>query len=69
MVATKLAKMMQRTFKNFDVNDQKDLDRYKKFLQYGAWGKEGCPFICEDPWLSVPDMIKDKIARHFLKLR
>ena len=68
MVATKLGKMMQRTFKNFDVTDRKDLDRYKTFLQTGAWGTEGCPFICEDPWLSVPDMIKDKIARHYLKI-
>lgn len=53
----------------FNVNEKKDVDVFKKFLKNRAWGKTGCPFILEEPWLSIPDMIKDKLVRHYLKVK
>jgi len=50
----------------FDVNSKKDIALYKTFLQTGAWNS--CPFILEYPFLSVPDMIKDKLIHKFLKM-
>lgn len=55
--------------KQFNVNDQADCSAFAKFLKNGTWGKEGCPFEIEDPWLSIPDMIKDKIARKHLGVK
>lgn len=52
----------------FDVSSKKDLDTFAYFLQNDGWGPEGCPFICEEPWHSIPDMIKDKITRKHLKI-
>ena len=50
----------------FDVNDKKDVAVYKKFLESGAWGIECCPFALEEPYISVPDMIKDKLIHKTL---
>ena len=55
--------------KPFDVNSQTDCSIFAKFLKNGAWGKDGCPFEIEDPWLSIPDMIKDKLARKHLGIK
>ena len=55
--------------KPFDVNNQADCTAFAKFLKTGAWGKDGCPFEIEDPWLSIPDMIKDKLARKHLGIK
>ena len=68
MAAHVLNQMIKRNLKPFDPANKQDLDSYKKFILNNAWGPTGCPFTLEDPWLSVPDMIKDKIARHFLKI-
>jgi hypothetical protein len=53
----------------FDVNDKKHINIYKSFLSTGAWGKTGCPFILEFPYLSVPDMAKDKIIHNYLGVK
>lgn len=52
----------------FDPNNKKHSEIFKKFLQNYAWGSNGCPFILEEPYLSIPDMIKDKLVRHYLKV-
>ena len=52
----------------FSVNSKKDVDMYANFLRTGAWGREGCPFILEYPYLTIPDMIKDKLVHKFLKV-
>ncbi len=52
----------------FDVKNKKDIDMYKNFLQTHSWGHSGCPFTLEYPYLSVPDMIKDKLIHKFLKV-
>ena len=51
-----------RTKRNFDVNNKKDVALYRTFIIEGRWGVEGCPFALEYPYLTVPDMIKDKMV-------
>lgn len=46
----------------FDVNSKDDLKVYKQFLLTNSWGKTGCPFELEWPWLNLPDMISHKIS-------
>lgn len=53
----------------FDVTNKKDVAVYKKFLQTGAWGGECCPFILEEPFLTIPDMIQDKMVHYYLKVK
>jgi hypothetical protein len=50
----------------FNVNDKSDINMYANFLKTGSWGATGCPFALEYPYVSVPDMIKDKLIRKFL---
>lgn len=61
--------ILQEKFKNkriFNPNEQKDIECYKKFLQHSRWEPDGCPFILENPHLSVPHMIQDKIVKNLL---
>ena len=48
--------------RQFDATSNEDLKAYKHFLETRNWGPNGCPFECEWPWLSVPDMIAHKVA-------
>jgi hypothetical protein len=51
----------------FNVNDKKDLASAKYFFSHYSWRNEvSCPFILEYPYLSVPDMIKDKLLNKLL---
>lgn len=52
----------------FSLADKKHVESYRTFLKTGAWGKTGCPFVLEFPYLTVPDMIKDKLIHNFLKV-
>ena len=52
----------------FDINSKKDVELYRQYLINNAWGGNGCPFILEFPSLTVPDMIKDRLIRKFLKV-
>lgn len=55
--------------RKFDINSKKDIEIYKHFLVHNDWKIVGvCPFEVEYPWNSVPDMIKDKLIRKFLKV-
>jgi hypothetical protein len=51
--------------REFDPSSPEDLIVYKKFLDESAW-KNGCPFIVEWPYLTVPDTIQNKILNHHL---
>lgn len=46
----------------FKESSKQDIELTKKFFEKFAWGPEGCPFILEYPYLSIPDMIKDKLV-------
>ncbi len=51
----------------FDPSNKKHVQIYKQFLISNSW-KSGCPFKLEAPWISVPDMIKDRLIRKLLKV-
>lgn len=46
----------------FDPKSKVDLQVYRDFLKNNGWGGP-CPFVLEQPFLSIPHMIADKIAR------
>jgi len=52
----------------FNANDKKDLNEAKCFFETHKW-KNVCPFILEFPYLTVPDMIKDKMVHKALKIK
>jgi hypothetical protein len=52
----------------FDPSNKADLATFKEFLETGRWGLNGCPFLLTWPYLTVPDMIKDKVTKHVLKV-
>lgn len=53
----------------FDPRSKKDVESAKKFFQTYSWGHDnGCPFILEYPYHSVPDMIKNKLLFRFLNI-
>lgn len=46
----------------FDEYKKSDVKSAKIFFQTNSWRHEKtCPFILEYPYLTVPDMIKDRI--------
>lgn len=53
----------------FDVTNKKDVELFKKFMVDRAWGPDGCPFILEQPYLDIPEMIKDKITHKHLDIK
>ena len=53
----------------FNINDKRDVVIAKKFFKDHAWGSDGCPFLLEFPYVTIPDMIKDKMIHKFLNLK
>lgn len=53
----------------FDVSNKKHIDLYKSFLRKHSWGVNGCPFILEFPYLTIPDMVKDKMVHKLLGVK
>lgn len=51
--------------REFDPASSEDLTIYKKFLDDSNW-KNGCPFVIEWPFLTVPDTIQHKIMNHHI---
>ena len=45
----------------FKESSKEDVQLAKTFFAEYRWGSEGCPFILEYPYQSIPDMIKDKL--------
>jgi hypothetical protein len=58
---------LQKKKRTFDENSKEDLETAKFFFENHRW-KDGCPFILEYPYLSVPDMIRDKLVHKALGL-
>jgi hypothetical protein len=52
----------------FDANNKKDIERFRLFMEQAAWGSDGCPYILEFPYLTIPDMITDKLIHKFMKV-
>ena len=58
-----------RTKRVFNVDTKADVESAKKFFETYSWRHEvGCPFHLEEPHLSIPDMMKDKLVRKYLKI-
>jgi len=53
----------------FDPSSKKHITMYKNFLRTHSWGKDGCPYILEFPYLTIPDMIKDKMIHKLLGVK
>lgn len=53
----------------FNPKLKKDREEYKFFLQHGHWKNFVCPFALEWPYLTIPDMIKDKLSHYVLGLQ
>jgi len=58
-----------RKRKYFDIKDASDIKRFKYFIVNSAWGSSGCPFLLEEPFLNIPDMIRYKITNEFLGIK
>ena len=55
--------------RKFDINSKKDVEIYRHFLVNTDWKITGsCPFQLEFPYLTIPDMIKDKLIKKYLKV-
>jgi hypothetical protein len=52
----------------FDAKSEADVNEFKKFVESHSWGGKPCPFFLEFPYLTIPDMIKDKIIHNALGL-
>ena len=52
----------------FDVDSKTHIIRYRNFLRDHKWGINGCPFVLEFPYLTIPDMIKDRMIHKLLKV-
>ena len=52
----------------FNVNNKQHVEMYRGFLENSYWGRTGCPFELEFPYVTIPDMIKDKLVHKFLKV-
>jgi len=59
---------VQRQRVRFNPEDKKHVEQYRNFVVNRKWDTLGCPYELEWPYLSIPDMIKDKIINHYLKI-
>jgi hypothetical protein len=64
-----LLDLIKKQKRLFDVNNKKDVAEYKKFLQTGAWGEDGCPFVVVWPYVTITHMIQDKIVHKVLGVK
>lgn len=46
----------------FDPKNKQHIKLFKHFLNENRWGSP-CPFLLEEPWLTIPDMLKDKYIK------
>jgi hypothetical protein len=47
----------------FNPKNKKDIELFKSFLADSKWGGP-CPFILQEPYLTIPEMLKDKYIRN-----
>lgn len=52
--------------RRFDPARKKDREEYKHFLEHKTWRSQVCPFVLEWPYLTIPDMINDKLTHYVL---
>ena len=52
----------------FDPKNEYHVTLFKYFLNENRWGSP-CPFLLEEPWLNIPDMLKDKYIKSQLGVK
>lgn len=52
----------------FNPSNEEDKQEFAFFLKKKRWNSIVCPFELEWPYLTIPDMIKDKLTHHMLKV-
>jgi len=52
----------------FDPKDKQHIGLLKSFIKASKWGTP-CPFLLEEPYLTIPDMLKDKYIKSQLGLK
>jgi hypothetical protein len=54
----------------FNPKNKSDITLLRKFMQENRWGEPPqflpCPFLLEEPYLTIPDMMKDKYIKYQL---
>lgn len=60
---------VKRSKRFFDPKSKQDMAIVKKFVREQSWGIDGCPFYLEFPYVTIPDMIKDKVIHSTLGLK
>ena len=62
MILNKLNQEILLQRQVFNPTNPKHMDEVRFFMHHNRW--DGiCPFFLEWPYLTIPDMIKDKIVR------
>ena len=49
----------------FDPRNKYHINLFRYFLNEKRWGAP-CPFLLEEPYVTIPDMIKDKYIKYQL---
>jgi hypothetical protein len=62
MILNKLNQSILLKREVFDAKNPKHIEEVKYFMKNSKWNGI-CPFFLEWPYLTIPDMIKDKIVR------
>ncbi len=52
--------------RQFNPADKKDINEFRYFMANYTWPQKQCPFYLEWPYLTIPDMIKDKFIKYTL---
>lgn len=52
----------------FDEYNKKDLAVVKYFFEHKSWGTDCCPFVLETPYLSIPEMVTERLISKSLKI-
>jgi hypothetical protein len=50
----------------FDPRNRADLLEYKYFVTKGRWKNSTCPFRLQWPYLSIPNMLHEMVAKHYV---
>ena len=65
MILNKFYQTMMMNRQRFDPKNKKHLEEYKYFVVQRKW-RSSCPFWLEWPYLTVPDMVKDKLINNII---
>ena len=65
MILNKLNQSILLKRQVFDPKNTAHIEEVKFFMDNNKW-KDICPFFLEWPYLTIPDMIKDKIVRNIV---